>query len=70
MGNEVYVRGGKNSFTPGTTMALYVVDNQTSSSLECLQPCNIKSINVLKDSNAAIYRTRSGNGVVLIETKK
>jgi len=69
-GNEVYVRGGKNSFTPGTTMALYVVDDVTTSSLDWLQPCQIKSINVLKDSNAAIYGTRGGNGVVLIETLK
>lgn len=69
-GNEVYIRGGNNSFTPGTTMALYVVDNQTTSSLDWIQPCDIKSINVLKDSNAAIYGVRGGNGVVLIETKK
>lgn len=69
-GNEVYIRGGNNSFTPEATMALYVVDNQPTSSLDWVQPCQIKSINVLKDSNAAIYGTRGGNGVVLIETKK
>jgi len=69
-GNEIYVRGGKNSFTPGTTMALYVVDNHPTSSLDWIQPCQIKSINVLKDSNAAIYGSRGGNGVVLIETLK
>jgi len=69
-GNEVYIRGGNNSFTPGTTMALYVVDNQTTGSLDWIQPCDIKSINVLKDSNAAIYGVRGGNGVVLIETMK
>ena len=68
--NEVYIRGGRNSFYPGATMALYVVDNQTTSSLEWLQPSDIKSINVLKDSNAAIYGVRGANGVVLIETKK
>lgn len=68
--NEVYIRGARNSFYPGTTMALYVVDNQTTSSLEWLQPSDIKSINVLKDSNAAIYGVRGANGVVLIETKK
>lgn len=68
--NEVYVRGGNNSFTPGTTMALYVVDNQPTKSLDWIQPCDIKSINVLKDANAAIYGTRGGNGVILIDTKK
>lgn len=69
-GNEVYIRGGNNSFTPEATMALYVVDNQPTSSLDWVQPCQIKSINVLKDANAAIYGTRGGNGVVLIETMK
>jgi TonB-dependent SusC/RagA subfamily outer membrane receptor len=69
-GNEVYVRGGKNSFTPGTTMALYVVDNQPTNDIDWIQPCQIKSINVLKDANAAIYGSRGGNGVVLIETMK
>jgi TonB-dependent SusC/RagA subfamily outer membrane receptor len=69
-GNEIYVRGGKNSFTPGASMALYVVDNQPTSSLDWIQPCQIKSINILKDSNAAIYGTNGGNGVILIETLK
>lgn len=68
--NEVYVRGGRNSFSPEATMALYVVDSQPVSGLEWLQPCQIKSISVLKDSNAAIYGVNSGNGVVLIETMK
>ena len=68
--NQVYVRGARNSFTSGATMALYVVDNQPFSDIKWLQPCDIKSINVLKDSNAAIYGTRGGNGVVLIETMK
>lgn len=69
-GNEVYIRGGNNSFSPEATMALYVVDDQPTPSLDWIQPCQIKSINVLKDSNAAIYGTRGGNGVVLIETMK
>lgn len=69
-GSDIYVRGGMNSFTPGATMALYVVDGQTVRDLECIQPCQVRSINVLKDSNAAIYGTRGGNGVILIETMK
>ena len=69
-GNDVYVRGGKNSFTPGASMALYVVDNQPINDIDWIQPCQIKSINVLKDASAAIYGTRGGNGVVLIETMK
>jgi TonB-dependent SusC/RagA subfamily outer membrane receptor len=69
-GSEVYVRGGLNSFDPGATMALYVIDGHPSRDLDCIQPCQVKSINVLKDSNAAIYGTRGGNGVILIETVK
>ncbi|MEA3479368.1 MAG: hypothetical protein U9R60_14360 [Bacteroidota bacterium] len=69
-GNEVYVRGGINSFNPGATMALYVVDDQTTSCLDWIHPCDIKSTGVLKDGNAAIYGAGGGNGVVLIELKK
>ena len=69
-GNEVYIRGGINSFTPGASMALYVVDNHTTDDIAHIHPCQIKSINVLKDSNAAIYGSRGGNGVVMIETMK
>ena len=69
-GNDLYIRGGKNSFVSGATKALYVVDNQATASIDWIQPCQIKSINVLKDSNAAIYGTRGSNGVVLIETMK
>lgn len=68
-GKNVYVRGGTNSFSLSTT-ALYVVDDQTTSSLDWIQPCQVKSINVLKDGNAAIYGSRGGNGVILIELVK
>ena len=69
-GGEIYIRGGNNSCYPEATMALYVVDDQPVRSLGWIQPCQIKSIDVLKDSNAAIYGVRGSNGVVLIETKK
>ncbi len=66
VGRDVYVRGGTNSFSLSTT-ALYVVDDQTTSSIAWIQPCQVKSINVLKDGNAAVYGSRGGNGVILIE---
>lgn len=68
--NQIYVRGGINSFTPGASMAMYVVDNQRVNDISWLQPCQVKSIDVLKDASAAIYGTNAGNGVVLIETMK
>ena len=69
VGRDVYVRGGTNSFSLSTT-ALYVVDDQTTSSIAWIQPCQVKSISVLKDGNAAIYGSRGGNGVILIELVK
>ena len=68
-GKNIYVRGGANSFSLSTT-ALYVVDNLTTSNLDWVQPCQVKSIDVLKDGNAAVYGSRGGNGVILIELVK
>jgi TonB-dependent SusC/RagA subfamily outer membrane receptor len=64
---DVYIRGS-GSFS-GQTQALYIVDGVYVSSIDCIQPCQIKSIDILKDSNAAIYGARGGNGVVMIETR-
>jgi TonB-dependent SusC/RagA subfamily outer membrane receptor len=69
VGRDVYVRGGTNSFSL-STIALYVVDDQTTSSIAWIQPCQVKSISVLKDGNAAVYGSRGGNGVILIELIK
>jgi TonB-dependent SusC/RagA subfamily outer membrane receptor len=65
-GKNVYVRGGTNSFSLSTT-ALLVVDGQTTSSLDWVHPCQVKSVDAIKDGNAAIYGSRGGNGVILIE---
>lgn len=66
---HIYVRGGLNSFTAGATHCLYIVNGMEVGDLSIIEPCQIKSINVLKDSNAAIYGSRGGNGVVVIETR-
>ena len=66
-GGNVYIRGS-GSFS-GQTQALYIVNGVSVSSIDWIQPCQVKSIDVLKDSNAAIYGARGGNGVVIIETK-
>ncbi len=68
-GRNVYIRGGTNSLNLSTS-ALYVVDGQTTSSIDWVQPCQVKSINALKDGNAAVYGARGGNGVILIELVK
>jgi len=67
-GNNVYIRGS-GSFV-GPTRALYILNGIETSSIDWISPCEIKSIDILKDSNAAIYGTRGANGVVLINTNK
>lgn len=68
-GNKVYIRGGTSSLLLETE-ALYVVDGQITSSIDWIHPCQVKSIDVLKDSSASIYGSRGGSGVVLIELKR
>jgi TonB-dependent starch-binding outer membrane protein SusC len=68
-GNSVRVRG------IGTLQAgsnpLYIVDGAQTESIEGINPNDIESITVLKDAaSAAIYGSRSANGVILITTKK
>ena len=65
---SITVRGGNNSFS-GATEALIVVDGQPTSSIDWIRPCTVRSINILKGSDAAIYGSRGGNGVVVITTK-
>ncbi|MEM9260081.1 MAG: SusC/RagA family TonB-linked outer membrane protein, partial [Bacteroidota bacterium] len=50
---------------------LYVVDGQQLENIDNLDPNSIASIEVLKDgASAAIYGSKSANGVVIITTKK
>jgi TonB-linked SusC/RagA family outer membrane protein len=56
--------------TLGNSNPLVVVDG-IPSSLDILNPNDIESISVLKDaSSAAMYGSRSANGVLLVTTKK
>jgi len=68
IGGAVYIRGGT-SFNMSNE-ALYVVDGGTVMSIDYIHPCDVRSIDVLKDASASIYGTRGSNGVVVIETKK
>lgn len=67
---EIIIRG-VNSINLSSS-ALIVVDGMptNNSILETLSPNNVKSINVIKDGSSAIYGSRGGNGVIVIETKK
>jgi TonB-dependent SusC/RagA subfamily outer membrane receptor len=68
MGGAVYIRGATSINM--SNEALYVVDGGVVSTIDYIHPCDVRSIDVLKDASAAIYGTRGSNGVVVIETKK
>jgi TonB-dependent SusC/RagA subfamily outer membrane receptor len=61
---EIIIRG-KNSINL-SSCALYVVDGIVVSHIADISPCDVKSIDFLKDASASIYGSRGGNGVVLI----
>lgn len=66
-GSAVYIRGSIS--VNSSSEALYVVDGVITSSIDWISPCDIKSINVMKDGMAAIYGSQGSNGVIIIETK-
>jgi TonB-linked SusC/RagA family outer membrane protein len=67
--SEYYIRG---LATTGNNDVLVVVDGipEQLGGLNRLNPNDIQSISILKDASAAIYGSRSANGVILVTTKK
>ncbi|WP_291862454.1 TonB-dependent receptor plug domain-containing protein [Marinilabilia sp.] len=65
---EVVIRG-TNSINL-SSCALYVLDGVTVRSIGHINPCQVASIDVVKDAGSSIYGSRGSNGVVIIETKK
>jgi TonB-dependent SusC/RagA subfamily outer membrane receptor len=65
---RIFVRGSQS--INSSDEVLFVVDGSAGASIDGLNPCNIKSISVIKDGMTAIYGTRGSNGVILIETKR
>jgi len=61
----ITIRGGNTSFS-GMDQALIVVDGQPTTNIDWILPCMVRSVDILKDSDAAIYGSRGGNGVVVI----
>jgi TonB-dependent SusC/RagA subfamily outer membrane receptor len=64
-GSQIFIRGigTINDATP-----LFVVDGLIVSSIADISPSTIKSIDLLKGSDAAIYGSRGANGVILIRS--
>ncbi len=68
-GPSINIRG-LGTFSDAGNSPLILVDG-LASSLNDVDPNNIKSISILKDAaSASIYGTRAANGVILIETKR
>ena len=64
---SVYVRGVTSVNL--SSEALYVVDGGVTNNIDWIHPCDIRSIDILKDGMTAIYGARGANGVVVIETR-
>ncbi|MCF8224783.1 MAG: hypothetical protein K9J30_02770 [Bacteroidales bacterium] len=62
-------RDGITSFS-GMSPPLIIVDGQKETSIDWIRPCIVRSIKVLKGSDARIYGTRGDNDVVVITTKQ
>jgi len=69
-GEELTIRiRGLNTIN-GDSSPLYVIDGVPRDNMTDINPGDIASIQILKDASAtAIYGSRGGNGVVLIDTK-
>ncbi|MCK4880399.1 MAG: TonB-dependent receptor plug domain-containing protein, partial [Bacteroidales bacterium] len=64
----VYVRGAQSINSRNDV--LFIVDGSPSANVSGLHPCNIRSIDVIKDGMTSMYGARGANGVILIETKR
>ena len=63
----IFVRGDKSIY--GDNEAIYVVDGVRVADISFVNPCEMATIDVLKDGGAALYGSQAANGVVVIETK-
>lgn len=66
---DIRIRG-TSTFGAGT-LPLYIVDGMPMEDISAINPLDVASMEILKDaSSAAIYGSRSANGVIIITTKK
>ncbi len=66
-GNKIYIRG---ITTNGNTDPLFVVNGMEVTSINNINPQDVKSIEVLKGGSTSIYGTKGANGVILITLKR
>ena len=67
-GTSIYVRG-INTLT-GSTDPMFIVDGVVVDDISYLNPYEVASVDVLKDSEASSYGVQGANGVILITLKK
>lgn len=66
-GTSIRIRGA--SSIMASNEPLFVVNDSPVNSISGISPHDVKSINILKGSAAAIYGSRGTNGVIVIELK-
>lgn len=67
--NAIQIRGAS-TFSDSGVQPLFVVDNVIVSTIDNINPNDIKSVEILKDAaSSAIYGAKSANGVIIITTK-
>lgn len=67
-GNKIVIRGVATIM--GSTDPLFILDGIEVATIDNIPPQEVKSIEVLKGSSAAIYGSRGANGVILINLRK
>lgn len=67
-GHDIRIRGV--GTINSSNAPLIMVDGVTCEDLSYVNPRDVASVEVLKDSSASIYGVRGSNGVILIKTKK
>ena len=65
---RIYIRGISTIESP--TDPLMIVDGVAVNDISNINPYEVESVDVLKDSEAAVYGVRGSNGVILITLKK
>jgi TonB-dependent SusC/RagA subfamily outer membrane receptor len=66
-GKRIVIRG-VNTIN-GSSDPLIIVDGAECQDLSTINPNDVKSVDILKDSAAAIYGVRGANGVIVITMK-
>lgn len=67
-GYKYTVRGATSIYA--STDPLFIVDGTEVMDIDYLNPSDVESVEVLKDSSASIYGTRGACGVILITTRR